>query len=184
MSSLPDYVIAYRKHKNLKIAADELGIKWQALYVRLCSFGEPVVGDKAKYGSESDKFAAKGEALFKSLVPSASDMNRKQFQSEYDFDVGGLKVDVKCSHKRLSNIASKQKRWAFSVKKQRLFADFLICFCYGEDEAEKCLAIPGDIARNHGTISLSCRGGKWSDFEINLSELNDFLLAVAKTKAA
>ena len=186
MTNLPDFVNAYRKHKNLKIAANELGIKWQDLYIKLCAFGEPVNGDKARYGSDSDKFAAKGEALFKSLVPSALDMNRNKFQSKYDFEVSGLKIDVKCSTKRLPSINSKQKRWAFSVKKQRLIADLVVCFGYDDDgrTVETCLAIPGDICRNHGTISLSCRGGKWADYAINTEELNNFVISLAKAKAA
>lgn len=179
MENLPDYVQAYRKHKHLKNAAEELGIKWQNLYIKLKAYGEPVTGDKEVYGSESDKFAAKAEALFKSLVPSAVDMNRKQYQSKFDFEVAGLKVDVKCSTKRLSNANSKQQRWAFSIKKQRLIADLVICFGYDGDEVEKCIAIPGEICRNHGTISLSCRGGKWNDYAIELCELNDFVLALA-----
>jgi hypothetical protein len=186
MENLPDYVQAYRKHKHLKKAALELGMKWQNLYLKLCAYGEPVSGDKERYGSESDKFAAKSEGLFKSLVPTAVDMNRKKFQSKYDFEISGLKVDVKCSKKRLSNVSSKQKRWAFSVKKQRLIADLVVCFGYDDsgDEVETCLAIPGDICRNHGTISLSCRGGKWADYSIKIDELNDFIVALAKAKAA
>lgn len=184
MNELPDFIIAYRKHKNLKIAAEELGIKWQHLYIKLCEAGEPVTGDKEKYGSDSDKFAAKGERLFLHLVPSAKDMNRKKFQSKFDFLVSGLKVDVKCSQKRLSNANSKQKRWAFSVKKQRLIADLVVCFGYDGDEVETCLAIPGEICRNHGTISLSCRGGKWADYQVKTNELNEFVLAMAEAKAA
>lgn len=184
MIDLPNFVASYRKHKNLKIAAEELGITWQKLYVKLCEFGEPVTGDKEKYGSDSDKFASKGERLFLKLVPSAKDMNKEKFQSKFDFLVSNLKVDVKCSQKRTSNVNSKQKRWAFSVKKQRLIADLVVCFGYDGDEVESCLVIPGEICRNHGTISLSCRGGKWADYSISIDELNDFVLAVAKAKAA
>ena len=48
-------VIAYRKHMNLKLAAAELGVAWQSLYVRLKQLGEPVTGDKMRYGSDRDK---------------------------------------------------------------------------------------------------------------------------------
>ena len=66
---------AYRKHKNLKIAARELGMAWQALYVILRKAGEPVTGDKLRYGSDRDKLGALAEAEFKRLVPFAQDLN-------------------------------------------------------------------------------------------------------------
>lgn len=36
----------YDKYKNLKLAAEELGIKWQLLYTYLRSANHPVTGDK------------------------------------------------------------------------------------------------------------------------------------------
>ena len=43
----------YRKHKNLKAASSELGVPLPTLYWRLKKAGEPVVGDKTTYGSDS-----------------------------------------------------------------------------------------------------------------------------------
>lgn len=43
-------VEAYEKHKNLKLAAIEVGMPWQMLYVHLRKLGVPVTGDKARYG--------------------------------------------------------------------------------------------------------------------------------------
>lgn len=48
---------AYEKHKNLKLAAEELGIKWQYLYVILRKEGVAVCGDKSRYGSDKDRLA-------------------------------------------------------------------------------------------------------------------------------
>ena len=50
---------AYGRHKNLKIAAAEVGIPWQKLYLILRNAGVPVVGDKLRYGSDRDKLARK-----------------------------------------------------------------------------------------------------------------------------
>jgi transcriptional regulator with PAS, ATPase and Fis domain len=33
---------AYARHKNLKLAANELGVRWQQLYARLRKLGIPV----------------------------------------------------------------------------------------------------------------------------------------------
>jgi hypothetical protein len=46
---------AYDKHKNLKVAADELGMKWQTLYWCLKKYNHPVVGNKSKYGTSLQK---------------------------------------------------------------------------------------------------------------------------------
>lgn len=51
-------VEAYRQHQNLKIAAQHVGIPWQTVYVHLRKAGEPVTGNKLKYGSETDRLAA------------------------------------------------------------------------------------------------------------------------------
>jgi len=63
-----DEVLVYRKHMNLKLAAEELGMVWQTLYVHLKKLGEPVIGDKNRYGSPSDKLSRMAEKLFQELV--------------------------------------------------------------------------------------------------------------------
>ncbi|MBV2128206.1 hypothetical protein [Arsukibacterium indicum] len=180
MTNTENCIKAYRKHKHLKNAADELGIKWQALYRVLVAANEPVMGDKERYGSESDKFARLGEAHFAELVPYAEDQNKTKFQSKCDFLVRGFKVDVKCARPAIKQATCKNKSWAFSVKKQRLVADFIVCIGY--DEAGKpCfyLLIPGEIARNHGTISLSIsRKGKWWDYEVSKEDIEPFFASL------
>lgn len=88
---------------NLKLAANELGINWKTLYCRLKKQGVKVVGDKLRYGTDRDRIGAYGEALFKGLVPDARDRNMVEFQSKYDFDLYGMKIDVKCGIPRALN---------------------------------------------------------------------------------
>src|SRR5690606_22461353 len=90
-------VQAYREHQNLKVAAQHVGIPWQTVYVHLRKAGEPVSGNKLKYGSETDRLAARSERIFLDLVPFAEDQNTRQFQSKVDFRVGEFGVDVKAS---------------------------------------------------------------------------------------
>lgn len=168
-------VESYARLKNLKMVENETGIKWQTVYYHLKKSGVEVVGDKKKYGSETDKFAARAESAFLELVPDAVDMNRKKFQSKYDFDVFGLKVDVKASQLRKGDKEGKYKRWAFSIKKQRLFADFMVCFCFSGEDIVKTIFIPCDICRNHGTISIGERGGKWDAFCIDKNDISNSL---------
>jgi hypothetical protein len=167
-------VEAYRQHQSLKVAAQHVGIPWQTVYVHLRKAGEPVIGDKLKYGSETDRLAAKAERLFLELVPFAVDQNSRQFQSKVDFLVGGLGVDVKAARLRPHSI--KSSRWMFSIKKQEAVADFFVCLGFDDKgtEVETLLLVPGEIARKHVTISHTSRRGKWSDYRIKPDELAPF----------
>lgn len=176
MQIIEKCVEAYQRNRNLKIAANEVGIPWQTLYVHLKKAGEPVTGDKLKYGSSKDRLAAKSEQLFVQYVPQAKDMNAKKFQSKIDFDVNGYGVDVKSSSLKLSGHKCSVKRWAFCIKKQEMLADFFVCIGFDE-EGEKhvlTLLIPGEIARKYTSISLSSRGGKWSDYQVDIADLKSF----------
>lgn len=171
---------AYRKHRNLKLAAVDVGIPWQTVYVHLRSAGEPVMGDKLKYGSDKDRLAARGEQLFLSLVPKAQSHNETMFQSKIDFNVHGYGVDVKTSTLKFGHKACKLRRWAFSMKKQEMYADFFVCFGLNEqgDNLVKALLIPGEVVRKYATVSLSERGGKWDDYSIEPADLNAFFAAL------
>lgn len=96
-------VEAYQRHKNLKLAANELGIAWQTLYVHLRKAGVAVTGDKTRYGSDTDRLAAKAEDMFEALVPGAVNHNREQWQPKVDFTVGAVAVDVKASRLTKAN---------------------------------------------------------------------------------
>lgn len=177
-------VIAYRKHMNLKLAAAELGVAWQTLYVRLKKIGEPVVGDKLRYGTDRDRLGAIGEAEFKKLVPFAQDRNSKEFQSKYDFDVIGMKVDVKAAMKRSLNKKSSAKSWAFSFKRQSLVCDFICCFCMNDSkQTERVLLVPKEFFQGLQTVSVSCEGNsKWNDYMIAPTELSTFFSEVSEAK--
>lgn len=171
-------VQAYREHQNLKVAAQHVGIPWQTVYVHLRKAGEPVSGNKLKYGSETDRLAARSERIFLDLVPFAEDQNTRQFQSKVDFRVGEFGVDVKAS--RLKVMGPNSSRWMYSIKKQEAIADFFVCFGFDEraERVISTLLVPGEIARKHTTISHSSRGGKWSDYLVKPSELAPFFSAL------
>lgn len=161
-------VEAYSRHRNLKLAGEELGIPWQTVYVHLRAAGVAVTGDKTRYGSDTDRLAAKAESLFSELVPEAEDQNTKQFQAKVDFLVGQYKVDVKASRLR-------HGRWAFSLKKQERIADFFVCFAFNDDDTYALLVIPGEVCRHMQTISLSqTTSTKWWDYRMEPSHLREF----------
>ena len=169
-------VIAYRKHMNLKLAADELGVAWQSLYVRLKKFGEPIIGDKLKYGSDRDRLGALAEKKFNDLVPFAINGNKTSFQSKYDFEVFGHKVDVKASKPHRLNAKYESLFWTFSFKKQTLICDFICCFCLNESsETENILLVPSEFFKGLQTVSVSRNGcSKWLDYSVKAEDLAVF----------
>lgn len=167
---------AYAKHMNLKLAADELGMKWQNLYVKLRKLGVSVTGDKARYGSDKDRLAAFAEMEFKRLVPFSVNQNEIIFQSKFDFMVGAEKVDIKAAKLAQGCKRFSAKRWAFSVKKQEFCADFIVCFAM-TDEAYRIFLIPGELVRNYQTISIAeseKSKSKWLQYEITQADLSEF----------
>jgi hypothetical protein len=161
---------------NLKLAAAELGVQWQTLYVQLKRAGVAVIGDKLRYGSDRDRLGAVGEQEFLRLVPDAKNMNAVEFQSKYDFEVYGHKVDVKASMPRQLNRRFAALSWAFSFKKQSLICDFICCFCMREDRTiDRVLLVPKEFFAGLQTVSVSCAGqSKWLDYEIPQDELAKF----------
>lgn len=166
---------AYDKHKNLKLAAADIGMKWQTLYWYLKRENHPVIGSKSEYGSDKDKFAAKAESDFKKIIPSAIDMNKETYQSKYDFKINNLKVDIKASNLNRGTNDSKYMRWAFSLKKQEMFADFIVGMAYKNNKLYKLFLFPSEQVRFRQTITISERGSKkWSEFEISSDDLQEF----------
>lgn len=184
-NSIEQMKTSYDKHQNLKLAAEELGMKWQNLYIELRSVNHPVTGNKERYGSVTDKMARATEKIFHETVPHAVDMNEGKFQAKLDFTVNNLKVDVKASTKKDGYKNNPRKnasyRWAFCCKVQEHHqADFLVCYCYSGTEAsdygtvEKILLIPNEFFNNMQSISVSCSKSKWYDFEVTEQELAEF----------
>lgn len=183
--SIKEMVEVYDKHKNLKLAANELGMVWQTLYYKLREVDHAVTGDKARYGSDTDKMAKHFEDKFKSLIPYAIDQNEGEFQAKVDFKVKGYLVDIKSSTKKDGYKSSKTKnkalRWAFSTKVQEDFgSDFMVCYCVDSEDCleyelvDKILLIPSEFYKNKQSISVSCSKSKWYDFEVTELELKQF----------
>lgn len=173
-------LIAYDKYKNLKIAANEIGISWHTLYSMLKKQGVSVVGDKLRYGSDRDRLSSLAEYEFSKLVPSAKNMNEVKWQHKYDFMVNGKKVDVKCSTPRKLSKKYENKSWSFSFKKQSLICDFVCCMCMSEEKIiQKIVLVPSEFFKGLQTISIAASGNsKWLDYEINGSDLEEFFMSL------
>lgn len=175
MGSVSDKCIeSYSRLKHLKLVGDELGMPWQTVYVHLKKAGVSITGDKARYGSITDKFAAKAERQFKELIPFAIDNNQTEFQSSIDFCVNGHSVDVKASRLKRSGSIN---RWAYCINKQRDTADFFVLYAYDKNanKVTHNFLLPGEIAREKTTISITeSLKSKWADYIISEQELLEF----------
>lgn len=170
---------AYQRLKNLKLVGDELGIPWQSVYVNLKKAGVPVTGDKSRYGSDKDRLAARAEQEFQRLVPIAESQNEKRYQSKIDFLIGETSVDIKASLQHAGHVNANYMRWAFSMKKQEMLADFVVCFGYYPDWRYELLLLPGEIIRKYQTVSIAVNGkSKWRDYQIAPDTLAAFFVAL------
>ncbi|OCG77342.1 hypothetical protein A9G42_05405 [Gilliamella sp. Nev6-6] len=173
---------SYSRLKNLKLVGLEVGIPWQTVYVYLKRSGVAVTGDKARYGSATDRVAVIGEQRFKKAVPFAIDNNDLQFQASVDFSINNLTVDVKTSklqHKQPNNRSS--ERWAYCVNKQKDIADLFVFYALNDDlETEHVFLMPNEIVTNATTISIPKSGkSKWFDYKVEENELANFFKQLA-----
>lgn len=180
MSDIKDLCIeSYSRLKHLKLVGEEVGIPWQTVYVHLKKAGVKVTGDKARYGSATDRFAVKAEQEFKRLIPFAIDNNEAEFQSTIDFCVNGQSVDVKASRLKSDG---RLYRWSFCINKQRDIADFFVLYAYdnGGENIINVFMIPGEIARAKTTISItSTLKSKWADYIISQPDMLEFFKEIA-----
>lgn len=148
-------------------------MKWQTLYVHLRAAGVPVTGDKARYGSATDRLASFAEGLFSGDVPDAVDSNASQYQASIDFTINGWSIDVKAA-----TPSNDLERWAFCINKQKDIADFFVLYAFGDQhskEVRHVLLLPREIATAKTTISLPVTmKSKWADYELPRSELAGF----------
>lgn len=178
MVSLDKMIASYSKHKNLKLSAAELGMPFQTLYYRLRNAGVRVTGDKERYGTEKDRFAARCEAIFKSLVPDAKDQNDHKFQAKIDFMVHGIPVDVKGAAIQIPYKGRNSgHRWMFSIKRQKKDAVFFVMFGFESSASPnpaEVFLIPSELIEAKTTISISCYGkSKWHAYRVGADELSE-----------
>ena len=182
MPDIHSEIDAYRRHKNLRLAAEELGMKWQSLYVHLRSAGVAVTGDKARYGCAKDRLGTFGESLFYQDVPEAIDSNRAQFQANIDFDVLGWSVDVKTA-----TPSADKTRWSFGINKQKDRADFFVMYALDDATSRRVIhgiLIPREIATAKALISLPVSlNSKWTDYFVERNELATFFRGLGTKRA-
>jgi hypothetical protein len=164
----------YHQTPNIKIVADKTGIKWQTVYWYLKKAGLEVKGDKSIYGSIKDRFAHNGEKYIEKILPSAINQNLFSFQPKVDFKINNKGLEVKSS-----KFIMKDKRWTFSLKKQRKIADYFILLAFDSEGKEVIyhFMIPNELLINSlKTISIAeyVNKSKWKDFLISKNDLIEF----------
>lgn len=182
MPSIDEMIASYEKHKNLKISASELGMSFQTLYWNLRKNGVCVSGDKERYGSDKDKLAIMAERMFGDIVSNAEDQNSKKYQSKVDFIVGDIKVDVKAAKIQSLGVGKGGDRWAFSIKKQIVVADFFVMFALTQQgELVKIFLMPAELIASVSSISITVNGkSKWHAYEVTKEELKKIFDDISK----
>lgn len=167
-------VEAYSRLKNLKLVGKELGMAWQSVYVHLRKAGVKVTGDKARYGSVTDRLSARAEQIFAQTVPFAVDANSDKFQAAIDFNVLGWDVDVKAA--RCLSHNGDAPRWAFYINKQKDKADFFVLYAFDlAINVKHIFLVPNEVATTAKSISIPASlKSKWADFMVNNEELRQF----------
>lgn len=173
MPSIEEKKAAYQKHKNLKLAAAELGMSFQTLYWQLRKEGVPITGDKERYGSVKDRFGCHAERIFSEIVDWAEDQNNIKHQAKFDFLVGDIRVDVKAAKRQSLGIGAGGDRWAFSIKRQKTDCDFFALFGFSKDaELESIFLIPAELIVGFYSVSISVNGkSKWHPYAVTKDEL-------------
>lgn len=178
---------SYSRLKNLKLVEQETGVKWQTVYWHLKREGVEVCGDKARYGSASDRVGLIGEQRFQRFVPFAEDNNSGKWQATVDFSIGSATVDAKTARLtpggRQPGGKSFSAKWSFCVSKQKDVADFFVLYALPEegDEPEHVFLMPREIATAKATISIPrSLKSKWADYKVSETDLADFFQMVAE----
>jgi len=182
MPTLEDQIECYARVKNLKIAASELGMKFQTLYWRLKKAGINVCGDKERYGSDKDRFGARAERMFAEIIPFAKDMNSEKFQAKVDFMVGDIGVEIKAAKRASLGVGAGGDRWAFGIKRQISNCHFFALFAFAKDAVlEKIFLVPAELIIGKNSISISCNGAsKWHAYEVTPEEMADIFKDISQ----
>ena len=169
---IDNIVSLYNEYKNIKKVGELTSIPWQTVYWNLQKRGIICIGDKEKYGSNKDRFACIGEKYIQSIFgDKAKNQNEKKFQSKFDFLISDLKVECKSS-----KFSQKNKKWAFSFKRQRKVADFYIALCFDSNGNSVLynLLIPDFMIRDNLqqiSIGQDIMKSKWSNFIVTKEQL-------------
>lgn len=177
---------SYGRLKNLKLVGEELRIPWQTVYVHLKKSGVKVTGDKARYGSATDRISVIGERRFKHSVPIAIDNNDLAYQATVDFTIGTIKIDIKTARikRRKHNRTAKPLSpiWGFCINKQLDIADFFVFYALDEsNQVKHVFLMPNEVVTSCSTISVpESLASKWADYEVNESDLLPFFKAISE----
>ncbi len=169
---------AYHHHGSVRGACAATGCPPYIAYIWLQKAGALTLADKSSYGCENAKLGAAAEKEFQRLVPKAmpaNDVLRANCPA-FDFDVGGVLVDVKYSSGR-----SGMWTWRMAGYKEirpDFFAVFLATAQSGRlDDGYRLLLLPEELFAEHksGKISQGNTSSPFWDFECQPGELASVL---------
>ena len=187
---------AYLRTGSVKAACAEVGMMPYNAYIILKTAGVMKIEDKRNYGTTIQRYAADAEAEFQKLVPFAMPANKviRANNPIYDFDVQGMKVDVKLCidrpSKQRKSVIDKNgnsklvkggSNYAFNTANHHdkdghpdFYAVF-ICDSGKISKGYRVLLIPDELVGDAKTVNFSKdEKADWWNFEIQPSELAQF----------
>lgn len=178
-------IAAYRRTGNVRAACDETGAPPYVAYIWLRKAGALSVEDKRCYGSRAHRRGGEAEQEFQRLVPAAMPANKLLERNcpAFDFDVGGILVDVKYSSIRTSSGA-----WGFQFAKRKPIKPDFYCAFFATDPSGalaggyRLFLVPHFLfdGRNCVTLSPDDTGHDLLNFEIEPGELAPTLAEAAR----
>ncbi len=187
MATVEEIISYYRKAGSFMKTARVFNMNKRILHLTLAKAGVLKINDKIDFGSTNMRKGGLAEKKFKEIFPEAIPTNEcwQMNHPGYDFDVEGLRIDVKYSGVQISKTGAKS--WHFhcnnNEEKKKNPVEFFVMFLEREKHKEMeepyILAFPGGMVKTNITVSTS--GELFNEFRMkDKEELREYLLSYAE----
>jgi len=187
MATVEEIISYYRETKSFMKTAATFNMNKRILHLTLAKAGVLKINDKIDFGTTNMRKGGLAEKKFKEIFPEAISTNEywQMNHPGYDFDLQGLRIDVKYSGVRISKtgVMSWSAHCNNNEKKKEDPVDFFVIFLEKEKDKEMeephILAIPGGMVKTNITVSMS--GDLFNEFRMkDEEELREYLLSYAE----
>ena len=179
-----------------KAVADKLDVSILDVYCVLKKYKLSIEERMQMSASNTSILGAKGEALFKKLVPFAVEVNAVIYSNpEFDFLIGHSTVDVKASnlieHPARKGRQGEFEEWNWKLQRpwhSKYGADFYVLFALHGKELEDgydCYVIPSELLSGIKNVKIRQHlknSSPWRDFLIEPEKLANFFAKIKNSQ--